>query len=187
MKRMVMKSVAIMVIALSAVLVASAATPRKAGPQIGRTAPPLMLRNLSGRMVYLSDYCGSRCPMKRRRNTVVHFFATYCKPCLDEIPAIKRLRISFAKKDLAILMISVADSEKAVINYKKKWGIKATFLLDKFAYNAKRWGITNTKKKSMSYDLPCTLLLNKNGIVRAIFPKAHKNLDVLIKSKLKKF
>ena len=124
--------------------------------------------------------------MANRKTTVVHFFATHCKPCLKEIPAIKRLRSTFRKSDLAILIISVADSKKAVIKYKQEKGITATFLLDKYGVNARRWGIFVKKGNSTSFSLPYTFLVGKDGVVRATFSGAHENLDHLLANKIRK-
>ena len=43
--------------------------------------------------------------------TLVHFWATWCPPCIQEIPALQRLARDFAaSSDFTVLMVAVADS-----------------------------------------------------------------------------
>ncbi|HEV8579738.1 MAG TPA: TlpA disulfide reductase family protein [Thermoanaerobaculia bacterium] len=47
--------------------------------------------------------------------TLVHFWATWCPPCIQEIPALQRLSRDFAgHADFAVLMVAVSDSSEKV-------------------------------------------------------------------------
>jgi thiol-disulfide isomerase/thioredoxin len=47
--------------------------------------------------------------------SLVHFWATWCPPCLQEAPAIQRLAHDYAgKKDFALVMVAVQDTEQKV-------------------------------------------------------------------------
>jgi thiol-disulfide isomerase/thioredoxin len=47
--------------------------------------------------------------------TLVHFWATWCPPCLQEIPALQRLAKDFAThRDFTIVMVAVSDSTTKV-------------------------------------------------------------------------
>ncbi len=47
--------------------------------------------------------------------TLVHFWATWCPPCLSEVPALDRLRTTFADRhDFAVVMVAVADDRQKV-------------------------------------------------------------------------
>ncbi len=47
--------------------------------------------------------------------TLVHFWATYCPPCIEEIPALQRLIRDFtAHQDFTVVMIAVSDSSDKV-------------------------------------------------------------------------
>jgi thiol-disulfide isomerase/thioredoxin len=47
--------------------------------------------------------------------TLVHFWATWCPPCIQEIPALQRLARDFAgHEDFSVLMVAVSDSNGKV-------------------------------------------------------------------------
>lgn len=47
--------------------------------------------------------------------TLVHFWATWCPPCRDEIPALQRLEKDFGRnRDFAIVMVAVSDTPEQV-------------------------------------------------------------------------
>jgi thiol-disulfide isomerase/thioredoxin len=50
--------------------------------------------------------------------TLVHFWATWCPPCIQEIPALQRLARDFGgHEDFTVLMVAVSDSNDKVRNF----------------------------------------------------------------------
>jgi cytochrome c biogenesis protein CcmG, thiol:disulfide interchange protein DsbE len=50
--------------------------------------------------------------------TLVHFWATWCPPCIQEIPALQRLARDFGgHDDFKVLMVAVSDSNGKVRNF----------------------------------------------------------------------
>lgn len=69
-------------------------------------APSGELVDASGNEVDLED--------RMAQVTLVHFWATWCPPCIAEIPSIRRLAADHADDDFALIMVAVADDvEKA--------------------------------------------------------------------------
>jgi len=62
-------------------------------------APDFALRDLSGRTVRLNDYKGQL--------ILLNFWATFCKPCRDEMPALAALAHDFRAQGLAVLAVAV--------------------------------------------------------------------------------
>ena len=65
----------------------------------------------------LIDAGGRPTPLARELApvTLVHFWATWCPPCLTEIPALKRLITDFAPEtDFRVVLVAVADRPAAV-------------------------------------------------------------------------
>ena len=57
-------------------------------PFVGQTLPALSLPDLDGKPHALSDYRGHR--------LLLNFWASWCGPCLDEMPALNRAQARFA-------------------------------------------------------------------------------------------
>ena len=50
--------------------------------------------------------------------TLLHFWATWCPPCIDEVPAIKRLSEDYADNhQFALVMVAVQDDPDAVKSF----------------------------------------------------------------------
>lgn len=68
---------------------------------IGEQAPDLMLVDLAGRPHRLSEYRG--------RRVLMNFWASWCGPCLDEMPALDRT----AREHPDIVVLGIAMDEAA--------------------------------------------------------------------------
>jgi peroxiredoxin len=73
---------------------------------------PVALENLRGRVVLL------------------HFWATWCKPCEEEMPALDRLRQSLDSPDFALLTVSVDEDRAQVEGYRDRLKLSLPILLD---------------------------------------------------------
>jgi len=74
------------------------------GSRPGQFAPEFSLKDLSGRSLSLSNYRG--------KVVLLNFWATWCEPCRQEIPAFVQLQNN--RGDLKILGVSLDDSEEPV-------------------------------------------------------------------------
>ena len=65
--------------------------------------------------------------------TIINFWATWCPPCIEELPSLNRLAIMFEEKGIDILAISMdRGDEKKLSNFlKQKGGDKLKFFQDK--------------------------------------------------------
>jgi thiol-disulfide isomerase/thioredoxin len=71
--------------------------------------------------------------------TLVHFWATWCPPCRDEVPSLQRLGRDFAKyDDFGIVMVAVADQTDKARVFLGNWDAMA--LYDPSWDVAKRYG-----------------------------------------------
>ena len=106
---------------------------------------------------------------------LVNFFATWCKPCLDEHIYIKR----FAnEKNIRIIGINYKDNTKKTIQWLKNLGNPYSNIpIDKNGRIAIDWGV---------YGIPETFVINSKGIIKyrhvgPITKKTFKKIELLIK------
>lgn len=83
---------------------------------------------------------------------VVHFFATWCEPCRDELPALNRLVARSDPAKLRVVTISVAEVDVRVRNFVEKLPVNFPVLLDRDRSVAKAWNVSA---------LPTTFLLDR--------------------------
>jgi len=72
---------------------------------IGSAAEDFTLRDVEGHQVQLSDFRG--------KTVLLAFWATWCPPCKEELPALQKIYEQYQDKDLVIL--TVDDEEPATI------------------------------------------------------------------------
>ncbi len=128
---------------------------------------------------FLYDAQGKPTPVGTRLApvTLVHFWATWCPPCREEIPSLQRLGNDFAKyDDFGIVMVAVADETDKAKVFLGNWG--SMVLFDPQWDVAKRYG---TDK------LPETYLVVGGEVVRKFVGQTNwddPELRALIASRL---
>jgi len=103
--------------------------------------------------------------------TLVNFFATWCKPCRDEHPYLKKLS---DEKRLKIIGINYKDDSKRAVKWLEKLGNPySSILVDPNARLGIDWGV---------YGLPETFIVNSNGMIkyRLVGPITKKNYDAFV-------
>lgn len=81
---------------------------------------------------------------------LVHFFATWCEPCREELPALNRLAAR-ANGDVKVLAIAVADADQRVQRFFATTPVDFPVLLDRDRAVAKAWNVAT---------LPTTFVLD---------------------------
>jgi thiol-disulfide isomerase/thioredoxin len=88
---------------------------------------------------------------------LVNFWASWCVPCVTEMPGMHRLQEALEDQPFEILAINVSESENRVREFIKRMNLHLTILLDRNGDTFKAW-----KGKV----LPASFLLDRSGKIR---------------------
>jgi len=117
---------------------------------IGTEAPAFELPDLRGRVVRLADYRG--------QVVLLDFWATWCKPCLAELPHLQALQDKYGKEGLAVIAVSQDREGRAkVAPFVAEKGLSLIALLDPEAEVSRRYFV---------HGIPRSFLLDRQGIIR---------------------
>jgi peroxiredoxin len=115
----------------------------------GLQAPSFTFPGLDGRMVSLADYRG--------KVVFLNIWATWCPPCIEEMPSIESLYQTLKGEDFEILAVSVdAMGVKTVAPFMKKYKLNFPVLLDTDATIRNLYGTTG---------VPESFIIDRKGIV----------------------
>ncbi|MBA2485591.1 MAG: TlpA family protein disulfide reductase [Nitrospira sp.] len=133
---------------------------------VGKVAPDFQLPDLNDKQLRLSDYRG--------KVVFLNFWATWCKPCREEMPSMEVLYKNFEKDGLVILAISIdrVTTTKEIPPFVKGLNLTFPVLIDS-------WGQTDKRYKLMG--VPETYIIDQQGILRdkVIGPRDWTRLDNL--------
>ncbi|HKJ53506.1 MAG TPA: TlpA disulfide reductase family protein, partial [Gammaproteobacteria bacterium] len=110
---------------------------------------PLDLENIEGQRVVENDFTG--------KVTLVNFWASWCAPCIEEIPSLNRLKQKMAGKPFELISINYAEDRKTVADFMQRVPIDFPVLLDVDGEQAAAWRV-------ISY--PSTFVIDKRGRIR---------------------
>lgn len=112
----------------------SAAPPFVLAPWTGGERPAFVLSDLNDEPRVLSAFRG--------RVVLVHFFATWCEPCVPEMAALQRLAQAWRGAPLAIVAVDVGEVDLRVRNFFKTRPVDFPVLLDRDRAIAKAWQVS---------------------------------------------
>jgi thiol-disulfide isomerase/thioredoxin len=140
---------ALLGLAAAAWLAASASVAKELRPWNGGATPALVLKDLEGREHRLADYKG--------KVVVLNFWATWCEPCRDEMPAFNRLKARMSHAPFAIIGINMAEGEPRINEFLKQVPVDFSILLDRDGAVSKAWRVRL---------LPYTVVLGPDARIR---------------------
>lgn len=117
--------------------------------KVGGVAPSLELSDLDGKTHRLEDYRG--------KVVLINFWASWCPPCLIEMPSLVSVYKQFNDKGFEILAINLDENTKSVDEFLKSMDIPFKIFLDPKGAAAQTY---------LVYGLPYTVLLDREGKVQ---------------------
>jgi thiol-disulfide isomerase/thioredoxin len=102
-------------------------------PWTGGPTPALSLQDLEGRIRTLAAMKG--------RVVIVNFWATWCAPCIAEMPAMQRLRDKLGGAPFEILAVNYLEGTPRINDFLKKRPLKLPILRDSDGAARTDWGV----------------------------------------------
>ena len=119
-----------------------------AAGRIGAPAPDFEWTDLDGRTLRLSSYRG--------KVVVVNFWATWCPPCREEMPALQRVAAS--EPDVVVLEVDLMEPADKARSFLDSLGLdRLQPVLDSDGATTRRFGVLS---------LPSTFFVDKSGVIR---------------------
>jgi cytochrome c biogenesis protein CcmG, thiol:disulfide interchange protein DsbE len=117
---------------------------------IGKPAPDFTLQD-ADRKVALHDLRGNI--------VVLNFWATWCPPCVEEMPSLVRMQ-SELKDRVVVLAVSVDDDERSYHTFLKKNNVDLLSVRDPQQKSNELYG---------TFKFPETYIIDRNGVVQRKF------------------
>ena len=137
--------IGVLVVALIAV-VAESTTERIV--EVGDTAPGFALVTDDGQRLSRSQFGGQL--------LVLNFWATWCVPCIQELPSLNQFQKQFASSGVVVLGVSVDQNERAYRQFLQRAGVTFRTSRDPEADLSSRYG---------TFKYPETYVIDRNGKV----------------------
>lgn len=139
---------AALTIAMVPLLTAQAAAPNL----VGRIAPGFSRPDLEHHAVSLAQYRG--------KVVLLNFWATWCGPCLVEIPQFEKWQKEYGSQKFTVIGVSMDDTEAAVTAKAKQLKFDYPVLIGDDKLGEAYGGV---------YGLPVTFVIDRAGKIRARF------------------
>lgn len=118
-------------------------------PTVGMQAEDFHLTDLAGKEQSLSQYRG--------KIVLLNFWATWCKPCTTEMPAMQTAYDKLRDKGFAVLAVNELEDEARVREHIKQYGHTFPVLMDRDNKVANQFGV---------FGLPVSVFIDQEGRVQ---------------------
>jgi len=144
----VIKTVVLLVIlaAIGWTIYSAVTKDRQSQLATGKPAPDFVARDLNGKEYRLNDLKG--------QGIILNFWATWCPPCRDEMPALQEMSEKLKGQGILVLAVNNGESEVAVKAFANQYGLTFPILMDKRLDISKAYDVIN---------LPTTYFIKPDG------------------------
>lgn len=118
-------------------------------PTVGMQAEDFHLTDLEGKSQSLSQYRG--------KIVLVNFWATWCKPCTTEMPAMQTAYDKLRDKGFVVLAVNELEDDAKVREHIKQYGHTFPVLMDHDNKVANQFGV---------FGLPVSVFIDQEGRVQ---------------------
>ena len=120
-------------------------------PRVGEVAPDFAIQD-SSKAVALHDLKG--------QVVVLNFWATWCPPCIEEMPSLVEMQRQLRDKGVKVLAVSIDVDQKAYEKFLREHGVELLTVRDPDQKASTIYG---------SFKWPETYIIDRKGVVRRKF------------------
>jgi len=120
-------------------------------PHIGSNAPDFTVQD-SDRKITLSELRG--------KVVVLNFWATWCAPCVEELPSLVNLQQRMRNKGITVLAVSVDQDESLYRRFVQDHNVNLLTVRDANQTSNNLYG---------TFKFPETYIIDRNGVMRRKF------------------
>ena len=136
-------------VATSVLLLSQVAVAAELKQWRGGKTPPLALKDMQGQVRSLDQFKG--------KVVVINFWATWCEPCIEEMPSLQRLKDRDSAGLIEVVGVNLAEGEARIKTFTDKSGTSFPILLDRDGVVKKDWKVNG---------VPATFVLDTRGRIR---------------------
>lgn len=112
----------------------------------------LRLNDLDAQLRDLAEFRG--------KVVLVNFWASWCAPCREEMPALEELKQAYGERGFEIVAVNLAESPQRIRRFLDAFlpdGVPFVVLHDRNSLAYKKWGVRA---------LPASYLIDRSGLLR---------------------
>ncbi|MDA8124943.1 MAG: TlpA disulfide reductase family protein [Deltaproteobacteria bacterium] len=130
---------------------ALAASGKPIALKAGVAAPDFTLKTPQGKSLSLKSFRG--------KPVLLNFWATWCGPCVEEMPFFQQLAKEWADRGLVVLGVNEGDGASKVTGFMQRYGLTFPMVLDPDQEVSRLYSVRF---------MPTSVLVDKDGIIQAV-------------------
>ena len=154
------RAILLIILTLVLLLAGCSAGSEPLGARVGEPAPDFQFQSPDGQDISLSDLQGEP--------VLINFWATWCPPCVLEMPYIQEIYEEWSDAGLILLAINMGESPSQVENFMQSHNLSLPVILDTKQVIAQKYNITG---------IPATFFIDKDGIIQGKKVGAFRNKE----------
>ena len=137
-------------------------------PLVGKPAPDVEQQLLGGDRFSLKALRG-------KKIVILDFWATWCGPCVQEMPLVAKVAEQYRDKGVALYCVNQGEEADEIQSFLDAKGLKVTVSLDPAGQAASAYGVEG---------IPTLVLIDQAGVVHSVHVGFRPDIDGKLKAEL---